>query len=77
MHFWHISLSNYPEIKDFLKSCCKGETVKKAKVFGQDEIDQFLRLPWINNGFSKYNQVRAVVAVVALCGGNRMDEIKR
>ena len=77
MHFWKMDLKEFVELTDFLKSCVKGETVKKAKTFSWEEIEQFLNSPAIKNSISKYAQVRKNVAIVSLCGGMRMDEVKR
>ena len=77
MHFWKMDLKEFIELTDFLKSCVKGETVKKAKTFSYQEIEQFLNSPMIKNSISKYAQVRSAAAVVVLCCGMRMDEAKR
>ena len=44
-HFWKIDLSRYREISDYLKGCCKGESVKKAKTFDWEDLNQFLESP--------------------------------
>ena len=69
-------MAEFREITDYLKSCCKGETVKKAAVLNLDDINNFFSLASVKSGFSKYIQVRAVVAAVALPGGRRMEELK-
>ena len=75
-HFWKIDLTNFRDITDYLKSCCKGESVKKAKTFDQDDLNRFLEAPIVKTGFSKHAQVRSVAATVMMCGGNRCEEVK-
>ena len=76
MHYWNIRLNEHKQLQDFLKSCCKGESVKQAKTFSQDDIRKFLNSPVVKSN-CKYTEVRSALSVTALSGANRMDEIKR
>ena len=49
MYFWKMDLKEFIKLTDFLKSCIRGETVKKAKTFNYEEIKQLLNSPMIKN----------------------------
>lgn len=64
----------WPEIRDFVIACSKGETVKKACPFDDEDINRFLVQADNSN---RYLLVRKAIAIMAICGGNRMDELRR
>ncbi|XP_059087488.1 uncharacterized protein LOC131883899 [Tigriopus californicus] len=59
---------------EYLKKCSQHEVVKKAFTFEEAEINKFLRE---GNNHNAWILVRKAIAVVAICGGHRMAELRR
>lgn len=68
---------DYPRITMQLKNYKRGEVLKQAEVFTQQQLLQFLDTPVLNSSQSKsYWLLRKCAASVAFCGGLRCAELK-
>jgi hypothetical protein len=77
--FVHQTLKNiffqkYARLADYIKPCCKKETVKKANVFEFEELERFVLE---GDRTDTWILARMMILVVGYFGGNRGDELKR
>jgi hypothetical protein len=68
------SFQKWPNIGEFIKDCSKNESIKKASVFEENQINRFLSE---GDNEDAWILVRKAIVVVAICGGHRMDEMRK